>query len=137
MPQADPLEVSGAGIVLSMLESLQGQPNAAQKLLILLRCRVDEPVGSETSEKLVQIEGLLKEACRCLGNSHPPTTIEVSPTIPWMAASPLVSGQQSGALITLRERGEILGRAIQARKMNNGTAISAEHDPVTSQLHDD
>ena len=45
MPQADPLEVSGAGIVLPMLESLQSQLNAAQKLLILLRAKGDETVG--------------------------------------------------------------------------------------------
>ena len=36
-----------------------------------------------------------------------------------------------------RERGEIFGTAVQARKLNNGAAISAEHDPVTSQLHTD
>ena len=51
-----------------------------------------------------------------------------------MAASPSEGSQKSGACITLRERGDILSRAIQARKLNTGAAISAEHDPVTSQL---
>ena len=136
MPQADPLEVSGAGIVLPMLESLQSQLNA-QKLLILLRAKGDETVGSNVTEHLVQVEGHLKEAVRCLDTPLPQTTWEVSPTIPWMAASPSEGGQQSGARITLRERGDILSRAIQARKLNSGAAISAEHDPVTSELHED
>ena len=137
MPQADPLEVSGAGIVLPMLESLQGQLIAIQKLLTLLRDKGDETVSSEVAEHLVQVEDHLKEAVRCLHTPLPQTTWEVSPTIPWMAASPSEGSQKSGARITLRERGDILSRAIQARRLNSGAAISAEHDPVTSQLHED
>ena len=83
------------------------------------------------------MEGHLKEAVRCVNTPLPQTTWEVSPTIPWMAASPSEGSQQSGARITLRERGDILTSAIQARKLNSGAAISAEHDPVTSQLHED
>ena len=96
MPQADPLEVSGAGIVSPMLDSLQSQLDAAQRLLILLRSQGDETVGSSVPEHLGQMEGHLKEAVRCLHTSYPQTTPEVSPTIPWRAASPTKSDQQRG-----------------------------------------
>ena len=135
MSQANPLEVSGSGIVLPMLESLQCQLTAAQKLLILLRVNGDETVSAEVAEHLVQVEDHLRKAVSCLNTPLPQTTWEVSPTIPWMAASASEGSQKSGACLTLRERGDILSRAIQARKLNSGAAISAQRDPVTSQPH--
>ena len=80
MPQA--LEVSWAGIVLPMLESLQCQVIAAQTLLIPLRAKGDETVSSEVADHLVQVEDHLKEAVRCLNTPLLQTTWEVSPTIP-------------------------------------------------------
>ena len=135
MSQANPLEVSGSEIVLPMLESLQCQLTAAQKLLILLRSHGDETVSAAVEEQLVHAETHLRKAVRCMNTPVPQPTWEVSPTIPWIAASPLEGRQKNGACLTLRERGDILSRAMEARKLNSNTAISAEHDPVTSQPH--
>ena len=135
MSQANPLEVSGTGIVLPMLESLQCQLTAAQKLLVLLRSHGDETVSEEVEEQLVQAETHLRKALCCLNTPVPQPICEVSPPIPWMAASPSEGRQKNGACLTLRERGDILSRAIEARKLNSNAAISAEHDPVTSQPH--
>ena len=135
MSQANPLEVSGSGIVLPMLESLQCQITAAQKLLILLRAHGDETVSAAVEEQLVQAETHLRKAVSCLTTPVPQPTWEVSPTIPWIAASPSEGRQKNGACLTLRERRVILSRAIEARKLNSNTVISAEHDPVTSQPH--
>ena len=66
MSQANPLEVSGSGIVLPMLESLQCQITAAQKLLILLRAHGDETVSAAVEEHLVHLETLLRKAVSCL-----------------------------------------------------------------------
>ena len=110
-----------------MLESLQCQLTAAQKLLILLRANGDETVSAAVEEHLVHVEAHLRKAVSCLDTPLPQSTWEVSPTIPWMAALPS-EGRKSGACLTLRERGDILSRAMQARKLNSGTVISAEHD---------
>ena len=135
MSLADPLEVPGAGVVVSMLESMQCQLTAAQKLLALLRARGDETIYAAVEDQLVHVDTHLREAVRCMHAPVPQPTREVSPTIPWIAASPSEDRQKNGALLTLRERGDILSRAMRARKLNSNTAISAEHDPVISQPH--
>ena len=85
MFQANPLEVSETGIVLPMLESLQSQLTAAQKLFVL-RAHGDETVSAEVVEQLVHAETHLRK--RFLNTPVPQPICEVSLTIPWMAASP-------------------------------------------------
>ena len=109
---ANPLEVSGSGIVLPMLESLQCQLTAAQKLLILLRANGDETVSAAVEDQLARAETHLRKAVGCMNTQVPQLTREVSPTIPWIAASPSEDRQNQGACLTLRERGNILSRAI-------------------------
>ena len=135
MSLADPLEVPETGVVVSMLESMQCQLTAAQKLLSLLRARKDETSYAAVEEQLVRVDTHLREAVRSMHAPVTQQTTEVSPTIPWIAASPSEDREKHGALLTLRERGDILSRAMQARKLNCNTAISAEHDPVISQPH--
>ena len=110
MSEADPLEVPETEVVVSVLESMQSQFLAAHKLLAL------------------------REAVKLMHTPGTQHAAEISPTIPWIAASPSEHREQRAAL-TLRERGEILSRAVQARKLNNHTAICAEHDPAISQPH--
>ena len=135
MSLADPLEVPEAEVAVSILKSMQCQLTAAQKLLSLLRARRDETKYAAVEEQLLRVDTHLREAVRSMIAPVGQQTTEVSPTIPWMAASPTEDRQTHGALLTLRERGDILSRAMQARKMNNNTVISAEHDPVISQPH--
>ena len=132
MSQANPLEVSGTGAVASMLESMQWQLTAAQKLLALLRARGDETNYAAVEDQLVHVDTCLREAVRCMQAPVTQSIREVSPTIPWIAASPSEDRQNKRAFLTLRERGDILSRAMQARNSNSSTAISAEHDPVIS-----
>ena len=135
MSLADPLEVPETGVVVSMLESIQCQLTAAHKLLSLLRARRDETSYAAVEEQLIRVDAHLREAVRSMHAPVTQHTTEVSPTIPWIAASPSEDRQKHGASLTLRERGDILSRAMQARKLNSNTEISAEHDPVTSQPH--
>ena len=135
MSQANPLEVPGTEVVRPMLESLQCQITATNKLLSLLRANGDESVRAGVEEQLTLAETYVKRAAECMAGQLSQPTREVSPTILWLAASPSEDRQQQGARLTLRERGEILSRAIDARKLNSDTVISAEHDPVDTQWH--
>ena len=135
MSQANPLEVPGTELVRPMLESLQCQITATQKILSLLRANGDESVRVGVEEQLALAETYVKRAAECMAGQVPQPTREVSPTIPWLAASPSEDRQHQRACLTLRERGDILSRAIDARKLNSDTAISAEHDPVDTQWH--
>ena len=130
MSLADPLEVPETEVVVSMLESMQCQLQAA-----LLRARRDDASYAAVEEQLTRADAHLREAVKSMHAPVTQHTTEISPTIPWIAASPPEDRQKQGASLTLRERGDILSRAMQARKLNNHTAISAEHDPVTSQPH--
>ena len=134
MSVADPLEVPETEVVVSVLESMQSQFLAARKLLALLRTHRAAGCYAEVEEQLDRAEAHLREAVKVMHTPGNPHTAEISPTIPWIAASPSEHRQQ-GAALTLRERGDILSRAVQARKLNNHTAICAEHDPVISQPH--
>ena len=135
MSLADPLEVPETEVVVSMLESMQSQLQAAHKLLALLRTRREDASYAAVEEQLTRADAHLREAVKSMHAPVTQHTTEISPTIPWMAASPSEGRQKNGACLTLRERGDILSRAIEARKLNSNTAISAEHDPVTSQPH--
>ena len=135
MSLADPLEVPETEVVVSMLESMQCQLQAAHKLLSLLRTRREDASYAAVEEQLTRADAHLREAVKSMHAPVTQHTTEISPTIPWIAASPPDDRVKQGASLTLRERGDILSRAVQARKLNNHTAISAEHDPVTSQPH--
>ena len=135
MSLADPLEVPETEVVVSMLESMQCQLQAAHKLLSLLRTRREDASYAAVEEQLTRADAHLREAVKSMHAPVTQHTTEISPTIPWIAASPPEDRQKQGASLTLRERGDILSRAMQACKLNNHTAISAEHDPVTSQPH--
>ena len=135
MSLADPLEVPETEVVVSMLESMQCQLQAAHKLLSLLRTRREDASYAAVEEQLTRADAHLREAVKSMHAPVTQHTTEISPTIPWIAASPPDDRVKQGALLTLRERGDILSRAVQARKLNHHTAISAEHDPVTSQPH--
>ena len=134
MSLADPLEVPETEVVVSVLESMQSQLQAAHKLLALLRTRREEASYAAVEEQLNRADAHLREAVKIMHTPGTQHTAEISPTIPWIAASPSEHREQRAAL-TLRERGDILSRAVQARKLNNHTAICAEHDPVISQPH--
>ena len=135
MSLADPLEVPETEVVVSVLESMQSQLQAAHKLLALLRTRREDAGYAAVEEQLTRADAHLREAVKIMHARVTQHTTEISPTIPWIAASPPNDRVKQGASLTLRERGDILSRAAQARKVNNHTAISAEHDPVTSQPH--
>ena len=95
-----PLEVPEAGIMQPMLESMQSQLKVAQRLSTLLLAQSDDTVGSTVAQHLAHMEDHVKEALRCLNTPHIRTIQEVSPTIPWVAASPSETGQQEGGYIT-------------------------------------
>ena len=135
MSLADPLEVPETEVVVSVLESMQSQITAAHKLVAFLRTRRAEATYAAVEEQLNRADAHLREAVKIMHAPVTQSTAEISPTIPWIAASPSEHRVQQGAALTLRERGDILIRAVQARKLNNHTAISAEHDPVASQPH--
>ena len=135
MSLADPLEVPETEVVVSVLESMQSQITAAHKLLALLRTRRAEATYAAVEEQLNRADPHLREAVKIMQAPVTQSTAEISPTIPWVAVSPSEHRAQQGAALTLRERGDILLRAVQARKLNNHTAISAEHDPVASLPH--
>ena len=138
MSLADPLEVPETEVVVSVLESMQSQITAAHKLLALLRTRRTEASYAAVEEQLNRADAHLREAVKIMRAPATQHTTEISPTIPWIAASPSEERQErqkQGASITLRERGDILSRALQARKFNHPTVICAEHDPIDSQPH--
>ena len=138
MSLADPLEVPETEVVVSVLESMQSQITAARTLVAFLRgCRIEGNFGL-VEEQLVKADAHLREAVNSMRAPAIQRDTEISPTIPWVAATPSEERQERqkpGASITLRERGDILSRAVQARKLNHPSSISAEHDPINSQSH--
>ena len=135
---ADPLEVPETEVVVSALESMQSQITAARTLVAFLRERRTEANYVVVEEQLNKADAHLREAVKVMRAPATQHTTEISPTIPWIAASPSEERQErqkQGASITLRERGDILSRALQARKLDHPTVISAEHDPIISQPH--
>ena len=118
MSLADPLDVPETGVVVSMLESMQCQLTAAHKLLALLRARRDETSYAAVEERLIRVDAHLREAVRSM---HAPVTQH---TAEYHQRS---HGSQPGLQrigrstepCSLRERGDILSRAMQARKLNS------------------
>ena len=141
MSLADPLEVPETEVVVSALESIQNQITAAQTLIAFLRGRRAEGDYALVEEQLHKADAHLQEAVNSMRSLATSRTTEISPTIPWVAATPAAEKQERQkpeASITLRERGDILSRAVQARKLNHPSTISAEHDPIcpsSSQSH--
>ena len=138
MSMADPLEVPETEVVMSALESMQSQITAARTLVAFLRGRRLEANYALVEEQLHKADAHLREAVKIMRAPATQHATEISPTIPWIAASPSEERQERqkpGASITLRERGDILSRALQARKLNHPATISAEHDPINSQSH--
>ena len=138
MSLADPLEVPETEVVVSVLESMQSQLTAARTLIAFLRGRRAEGNYALVEEQLDKADAHLREAVNSLRAPAIQRDTEISPTIPWVAATPVEERQERqkpGVSITLRERGDILSRAVQARKLSHPSSISAEHDPIDSQLH--
>ena len=138
MSLADPLEVPETEVMVSLLESTQSQISAARTLVAFLRGRRFEGNYALVEEQLNNAEAHLREAVKMMRAPAIQHKLEISPTIPWIAASPSEERQERqkpGASITLRERGDILSRAVQARKLSHPASISAEHDPINSQSH--
>ena len=138
MSMADPLEVPETEVVVSALESMQSQITAARTLVAFLRGRRAEGNYALVEEQLDKADAHLREAVNSMRAPTIQRDTEISPTIPWVAATPSEERQERqkpGASITLRERGDILSRALQARKLNHPATISAEHDPINSQSH--
>ena len=138
MSLADPLEVPETEVVAAVLESTQSQITAAQTLVAFLRGRRVEGNYALVEEHLDKADAHLREAVKIMRAPAIQHDTEISPTIPWIAASPAEERQERqkpGASITLRERGDILSRAVQARKLSHPASISAEHDPINSQSH--
>ena len=138
MSLADPLEVPETEVVVSVLESMQSQITAARTLVAFLRGRRAEGNYALVEEQLDKADAHLREAVNSMRAPTSQRDTEISPTIPWVAATPVEERQERqkpGVSITLRERGDILSRAVQARKLSHPSSISAEHDPIDSQLH--
>ena len=138
MSLADPLEVPETEVVVSALESMQSQLTAARTLITFLRGRSAEGNYAMVEEQLDKADAHLREAVNSMRVPAIQRDTEISPTIPWVAATPVEERQERqkpGVSITLRERGDILSRAVQARKLSHPSSISAEHDPIDSQLH--
>ena len=122
MSLADPLEVPETEVVVSVLESMQSQITAARTLIAFLRGRRGEGNYALVEEQLHKADAHLREAGKIMRAPAIQRDTEISPTIPWIAASPSEERQERqkpGASITLRERGDILSRAVQARKLNH------------------
>ena len=138
MSLADPLEVPETEVVVSVLESMQSQLTAARTLIAFLRGRRAEGNYAMVEEQLDKADAHLREAVNSMRAPAIQLDTEISPTIPWVAATPVEERQERQkpvVSITLRERGDILSRAVQARKLSHPSSISAEHDPIDSQLH--
>ena len=138
MSLADPLEVPETEVVASALESIQSQITTARTLVAFLRGRGRESNYALVEEQLDKADAHLREAVNSMRAPAIQRDTEISPTIPWVAATPVEERQERqkpGVSITLRERGDILSRAVQARKLNHPSSISAEHDPIDSQSH--
>ena len=138
MSLADPLEVPETEVMVSLLESTQSQISAARTLVAFLRGRRFEGNYALVEEQLNNAEAHLREAVKMMRAPATQHKLEISPTLPWIAASPSEERQEQqkpGASLTLRERGDILSRAVQARKLSHPASISAEHDPINSQSH--
>ena len=134
---AEPLEVPETEVVMSALQNLHSQTTAALTLLAFLRGRKATCDYALVEEQLQKADAHIQVAVNSLRSMPQVRTVEVSPTIPWVAATPTAEEcrrQKPGASITLRERGDILSRAVQARKLNHHSGISAEHDPICPSL---
>ena len=134
---AEPLEVPETEVVMSALQNLHSQTTAALTLLAFLRGRKATCDYALIEEQLQTADAHIQVAVNSLRSMPQVRTVEVSPTIPWVAATPTAEEsrrQKPGASITLRERGDILSRAVQARKLNHHSGISAEHDPISPSL---
>ena len=134
---AEPLEVPETEVVMSALQNLHSQTTAALTLLAFLRGRKATCDYALIEEQLQTADAHIQVAVNSLRSMPQVRTVEVSPTIPWVAATPTAEEsrrQKPGASITLRERGDILSRAVQARKLNHHSGISAEHDPICPSL---
>ena len=88
MSLADPLEVPETEVVVSVLESMQSQLKAAHKLLALLRTRRAKASYAAVEEQLNRADAHLREAVKIMHAPVTQSTAEISPTIPWIAASP-------------------------------------------------
>ena len=134
---AEPLEVPETEVVMSALQNLHSQTTAALTLLAFLRGRKATCDYALIEEQLQTADAHIQVAVNSLRSMPQVRTVEVSPTIPWVAATPTAEEsrrQKPGASITLRERGDILSRAVQARKLNHHSGISAEHDPICPSI---
>ena len=77
MSQANPLEVSGTELVRTMLDCLQCQITATQKILSLLRANGDESVRVAVEEQLALAETHVRKAAECITPQVSPSTREV------------------------------------------------------------
>ena len=133
MSLAKPLEVPETEVVRLTLKNLQNQAASARALLAFLHGKKAAYDYTKVEEQLKQAEAHLQEAVNSMQSMPVQCPFEISPTIPWVAATPEAEGQgpdKTGASMTLRERGDILSKAVQARKLAHHSQISAEHDPI-------
>ena len=100
MSLADPLEVPETEVVVSVLESMQSQLQAAHKLLALLRTRREDASYAAVEEQLTRADAHLREAVKIMHAPGTQHTTEISPTIPWIAASPPEYRGKQGASLT-------------------------------------
>ena len=141
MSLAEPLEVPETEVVVSVLEIMRSHITAAQTLIAFLRNRRAEGHYAVVEEQLQNADAHLQAAVNSIRSLAMSREDEISPTSPWVAATPAIEEQKRqkvGASITLRERGDILSRAVEARKSHHPSVISAEHDPIdpiSSQSH--
>ena len=89
------------------------------KLLTLLCANGDESVSVAVEDQLARAETHVRKAVGSMTTQVPLLTREVSPTIPWLAASRSEDRQNQGACLTLQEKGDILSRARKVRKLNS------------------
>ena len=104
---ADPLEVPETEVVVSVLESMHSQITAARTLLAFLRARRTEANYVVVEEQLNRADAHLREAGKTLRGPATQHTPEISPTIPWIAASPSEERQERQKPGTLCVKEEI------------------------------
>ena len=132
MSVADPLVVPETEVVVSVLKSMQSQITAAHTLLAFLRARRKEANYAVVEEQLNRADAHLREAVKTLRGPASENTAEISPN-PLdrsLALRRATGATEAGASLTLRERGDILSRALQGRKLNHPRPGSAENDPM-------
>ena len=94
MSLAEPLEVPETEVVMSALQNLQSQVKATQTLIAFLRGRRAESDYALVEEQLQKADAHLQEAVNSMRSMTMPRTAEISPTIPWVAATPAAEGQE-------------------------------------------